>query len=184
LEFDCVDGVPLGPKYPSTLESADVGAMIELTARLRTYNPRRRWLRRYNAQRRLTSARLAGLLTVREAERLSDVAAAVHQRLRFGHGDVTARNVLRAADEFVLIDWEWSGLYPNDYDLAFLWYSLVDMPDGRAVVEAHCSRDERSFLLSALLIQLRHLQWYVPAEFRSRHLETRDELTSRLLPAG
>ena len=36
-------------------------------------------------------------------------------------------------------------------------------------------------LLTALLIQLWHLQWYTPAKFRGRHLRTRDELIARLL---
>ncbi len=88
---------------------------------------------------------------------------------------------MRAADHLVVIDWEWAGLYPAHYDLAFLWYSLVDVPGGRAHLETLCAGDTPSFLLSALLIQLHHLQWYVPPEFQSTHLATRDELISRVL---
>lgn len=38
--------------------------------------------------------------------------------MAFCHGDITARNVLRAASGApVLIDWEWAGLYPRGWDL-------------------------------------------------------------------
>ncbi|MGH9214027.1 MAG: hypothetical protein ACRD2C_25645 [Acidimicrobiales bacterium] len=39
----------------------------------------------------------------------------------------------------------------------------------------------RNSVLSALLIQLWHLQWYISAEFRDAHLATRDLLLTRLL---
>ena len=100
--------------------------------------------------------------------------------MRFGHGDLTARNVLGSPEGMTLIDWEWAGLYPDGYELAFLWFSLVDVENGRALVEEHVDTEERAFLLSALLIQLWHLQWYVPTEFRDKHLATRDELIVRL----
>jgi thiamine kinase-like enzyme len=101
--------------------------------------------------------------------------------LSFGHGDLTARNVMAGEGPATLIDWEWAGLYPDGYELAFLWYSLVDAEHGRARVEAQLDTDETAFLLSALLIQLWHLQWYVPAQFRDKHLATRDDLITRLL---
>ena len=67
---------------------------------------------------------------------MAALAAQVSERLRFAHGDVTARNVLQAPDGMVLIDWGWAGLYPEAYDEAFLWFSLVDVPGGGAHVEA------------------------------------------------
>ena len=83
-----------------------------------------------------------------------------------------------------LIDWEWAGLHPPGYDLAFLWYSLVDVPGAAARVE-HIARDRAgldgpTFLLSALLIELWHLQWYLPAELQPKHRARRDALLARL----
>jgi thiamine kinase-like enzyme len=147
---------------------------------MRVFNPERRWLRRLNSVGRLTLARRAGLLTDAQAVQLIAIANRVHTRLRFGHGDLTARNVPGGPDGLALIDWEWAGLYPEGYELAFFWFSLVDVEQGRARVEGQLDTDERAFLLSALLVQLWHLQWYVPAEFRRKHLSTRDDLIARL----
>ena len=180
LVFSAAVGEPIGPKYPSDLSADDVDLVVGLAHRLDGYEPRRRWLRRVRTTRRLELARGQGLLGDAEAHRLIALAGRVHGRHRFAHGDLTARNVLLGGSGLVLIDWEWAGLYPADWDLAFLWFSLVDQPGGRDAVERHVGRDPQGFLLSALLIQLWHLQWYVPAAFRERHLETRDHLLERL----
>lgn len=81
---------------------------------------------------------------------------------------------------FTLIDWEWAGLYPEHYDLSFLWFSLVDVSEGRKQLEAIVGPPSSSFLLSALLIQLWHLQWFVAEPFKAKHFATRDELLLRL----
>lgn len=181
LTFEAVAGEPLGPKYPADLPGGDLDDLLALIDRLQPFNPRRRWLRRLDTQRRLALAHRHDLLTVPQTAALRSLAMDVHRRHRFCHGDVTARNVLRGEDsELVLIDWEWAGLYPEGYELAFLWYSLIDVPGGRDRVEARADRVE-PFLLSALLITLWHLQWYLPGPFRAKHLETRDELVARLL---
>ena len=88
--------------------------------------------------------------------------------------------MLRHHDEVALIDWEWAGLYPDGFDAAFLWFTLGEVEGGRTRVEQSVGNPE-SFLLCALLIQLWHLQLYVPTEFRARHLATRDELLDRLI---
>jgi Ser/Thr protein kinase RdoA (MazF antagonist) len=185
LTFVAVPGEPLGPKYPSDLPADDIAAVAGLAGRLAGYHPRRRWFRRLNSARRIEHARRSGLLDDGGASRLTDLASRVHTRRRFGHGDLTARNVLRHDGGLALIDWEWAGLYPPGYDLAFLWFSLGDIDGGRAEVErcaAAVGVDGAGFLLSALLIQLWHLRWFVAQpEFRARHLATRDQLLARLL---
>ncbi len=180
LTFVAVPGQPLGPKYPLTLAPGDIHAMIDIASRLRAFKPERRWFRRLNSVRRLALARRAGLLTDTQTVQLIGTANRVHTRVQFGHGDLTARNVLGSSDGMTLIDWEWAGLYPDGYELAFLWFSLVDVEYGRALVEEHVDTDECAFLLSALLVQLWHLHRYVPTEFRDKHLSTRDDLISRL----
>ena len=181
LTFEAVPGVQINEKYPSALAAADIDAILELGRALSSYTPRRRWLRRLNTERRLALARNRGLLDPRSASALVDVARRYHRTRHFAHGDLTARNVLRCDDGLVLIDWEWAGLYPPGYDDAFLWLSLQDVEGGRACIEPSVRVDEKAFLLSALLVELWHLQWYVPNEFLPRHLATRDELLGRLL---
>jgi hypothetical protein len=83
----------------------------------------------------------------------------------FAHGDITPRNVLDGPDGLVLIDWEWAGLYPDGYELAFLWFVLVDRPGGREAVESQIRPEPRTFWLSALLIELLHLEFGVDEEF-------------------
>jgi hypothetical protein len=184
LTFEAVDGEPLGPKYPHGLEPDRLDGVVDLALRLRSYRPRRRWLRRLDPVRRLRLASAAGLLTGVQVDGLLPLAVRARSTLRFAHGDVTARNVLDGADGLCLIDWEWAGLYPVGYDLAFLWYSLVDVPGARDQVERHVEAqadvDQPTFLLNALLVQLWHLHWYLPPAFRPKHLTTRDHLLTRL----
>ena len=180
LTFEAFPGSPLGPKYPQDLAAAEIEAILGLGRDLGAYNPRRRWLRRFNAARRLVMARNAGLIDDDQMPSLMELAQQRHRTLRFAHGDLTARNVLRYGDEIALIDWEWAGLYPPGYDAAFLWFSLGEVSGGRGHVESSVPVDETSFLLCALLIELWHLQWYIPPEFRKPHLATRDELLDRL----
>lgn len=181
LTFEAIAGEPLGPKYPTELDTEDLDAILALAERLRTFDPRRRWFRRVASAGRLELARRHGLLSSEQASALQALARHAHTRYRFCHGDITARNVLRSDDtgELVLIDWEWAGLHPEGYELAFLWYSLVDVPGGRERVEAHITRPD-AFFLSALLVTLWHLQWYLPGPFREKHLVTKDQLIARL----
>jgi hypothetical protein len=182
LTFEALPGEPIGPKYPSDLTPADVDAVLHLARALRPYNPpRRRWMRRLHTERRLASAARLGLLDADHAAALITLARIHHRRLRFAHGDLVVRNVLRHNNDVALIDWEWAGLYPAGYDEAILWFSLQDLEGGRDRVERAVTVSEPSFLLSALVIELWHLQWYISTEFRARHLATRDALVERLL---
>lgn len=182
LTFDAIAGDPLGPKYPTTLGEADLDDLLALADGLSAYEPRRRWLRRLDSVGRIDLAQRHGLLDQQAGAALRVVARRVHTRYHFCHGDITARNVLRHREtgEAALIDWEWAGLYPSGYERAFLWYSLVDVPEARQRVEAHAAHSE-AFLLSALLVTLWHLQWYLPGPFRGKHLETKEQLVRRLL---
>jgi hypothetical protein len=180
LTFEALRGTPLGPKYPQALDPAEIDAILVFARDLEPYSPRRRWLRRFHPARRLSLARTAGLLDDNEASALLALARQRHRKLRFAHGDVTARNVLAHENGLALIDWEWAGLYPPGYDAAFLWFSLGEVEGGRAHIERSLKIDEQTFLLCALLIELWHLQWYIPPDFRKPHLATRDELLRRL----
>lgn len=182
LTFEALQGVPLGPKYPEHLAADGIDAAVTLGEELAAFRPHARWMRRLRSSRRLDLAHRHGLLSDAELAGLRGVGARAHTRRQFAHGDLTARNVLALnGGGIALIDWEWAGLYPPGYDLAFLWFSLGDMPSGRDRVEARVQPTGSGFLLSALLIQLWHLQWYVPPSFLQRHLQTRDELIDRLL---
>lgn len=185
LVVEAIDGDALGPKFPDQLAPGDVDAMIDLAVRLGGYRPRRRWFRRLPVERRIDVHERDGLLAAADAQLLRDVITRVPPRLRFAHGDITARNVLRASTgELVLIDWEWAGLYPEGYDLAFLWFSLLDLDGGRAAVEAVVpERQRRWFVLSALLVQLQHLHMWRsrPASpFLPRHEETTTALLAEV----
>lgn len=180
LVFDAVDGLPLGTKYPPSLDAADIDAMIALARAMESYKPpSRRWFRKVATHRRLHQAHNKGLLTTAQLSELLALAHRHHRSLHFAHGDLTARNVLRTHAGYTLIDWEWAGLYPPAYDLAFLWFSLVDVPEGRAYVQARVD-DLPSLWLSALIVQLWHLQWYARGTLRDKHLATRDSLIGLL----
>lgn len=187
LRYEAVDGDPLGPKFPLETAPGDVADLVRLALALRTFRPPAPFLRRFDAARRLHTAVRAGALR-------ADLAAAVRRQVDddpptivFGHGDITARNVLRETrtGEAVLIDWEWAGRYPRPWDLAFLWFSLVDLPGGRAEVEAAVpSADEAWFWRSALLVQLLHLSMFERRPgfpWIPKHRRLRDELLDRVL---
>lgn len=176
LTFEAVDGDPLGPKFPTDLPEPVVRGLLGLTTAMATYRPRRRWLRRFPLERRLRVNVAAGVLSPDDADLLRLAARPDRNRWSFAHGDITARNVLRRTDgELVLIDWEWAGLHPPLYDLAFLWFSLADDPAARALVAATVpASQQQRFLVSVVLVESLHLNMWqdrggTPASLRDRH---------------
>jgi hypothetical protein len=189
ITVGAIDGDPLGPKFPLHLHDGDVADLLALVEALGHYRPRRRWFRRLELAGRLRRHIDEGLLGRDDATAIEDLALGVGWR--FAHGDVTARNVLRDRDgHLVLIDWEWAGLYPVGYELAFLWFSLIDVDGARAtVVGAVPDTLRRGLLLSATLIQLLHLHLWIgrpEAPFVANHRRTFEDLVDavRSWPVG
>lgn len=180
LSFQAVAGSALGPKFPTSLPASEVEALVGLVGSLERWRPRRRWFRRLDLGRRLELHRRRGLISDADVTALGVLAQRCANRWRFAHGDITARNVLRDAwDDLWLIDWEWAGLYPPGYDMAFLWFSLLDVAGARAAVCAAVPEDlTTGFVLSATLIQLLHLHMWAaqPTPFMATHRQTLDEL--------
>lgn len=178
LTFEAVPGDPLGPKFPTDLTVADAEGLVALVGALGRYRPRRRWLRRLPVERRLQLHVDAGLLDGADAALVRSAASIDSARWTFAHGDVTARNVLRLADgRFVLIDWEWAGLHPPLYDVAFLSFSLALDDTARHRITATVPPGRRrSFLVSTVLIQLLHLNMWQdrggePTPFERAHAD-------------
>jgi 8-oxo-dGTP diphosphatase len=186
MTFEAINGAPLGPKFPHSLTAGDLDGLVELAAALGSYRPRRRWFRRLRIDRRLALHCRSGLLRPAEADALAALAARPVVKWGFAHGDVTARNVLRdTAGRLALIDWEWAGLYPAGYELAFSWFSLVEVPGGRGTVESAVpAHHEAGFLLSAALVHLLHLQLSLrtPNPYIPRHKETLRDLLLAATP--
>jgi Phosphotransferase enzyme family len=180
MEFEAVAGYRLGPKFPLELATPDLEALVALASALPSYHPRPRWLRTLPVQSRLRRAHRLGLLGSDEYPALQEVVSRVQMRWAFAHADINPSNVVVTDEGLVLVDWEWAGLYPAGYDLAFLWFVLVDLPESRVFVERRIHGDPTSFWLSALLIQLLHLEW-LPSDYLPRHEATRDALVERLL---
>ena len=63
----------------------------------------------------------------------------------------------------------------------FLWYVLADLPNARKTVEAEIRTEPRVFWFSALLIQLLHLEFGIPDEFRPADVQTKERLILRVL---
>ena len=190
LRFEAVPGEQLGEKFPLEVldRDRDVADLAALATAMAMYRPSGAgFVRRFDLERRLRTAVDEGALTAELADRFRRLAADDPPELVFGHGDITARNVLRssATGEAVLIDWEWAGRYPRGWDLAFLWFTLVDLPGARAAVESSIpARDEAWFWRSALLVQVLHLTlWGLRPgmPFRPKHERMRDELIERVL---
>jgi hypothetical protein len=180
MTFQAVDGIPLGPKFPRSLSGSEVDGLIAVALALQSYRPRRRWFRRLHVERRLRLHHLSGLIADGDAAALTLLGTSAGLRWHFAHGDITARNVLRdSRGRLVLIDWEWAGMYPAAYELAFLWFSLLDVPGARdkvaAAVPAH---EQAGFLLSATLVQLLHLQMWLrrPNPHVAKHEEALRQL--------
>jgi Phosphotransferase enzyme family len=188
ITFEAVDGAPLGPKFPESLSPRDVDGLVGVALALQSYHPRRRWFRRLNIRRRLALHYRSGLISAANAETLEALADGPALKWGFAHGDITARNVLRDTEgRLALIDWEWAGLYPTGYELAFLWFSLVDVPGGRAKVESALPPQfEAGFLLSAAMVDLLHLQMWLhrPNPFGPRHVQALEELLQVVATGG
>jgi hypothetical protein len=189
LVFRAVDGDALGPKFPYGLAEGDLADLVGLAVACGRYRPRGSVgpRRRFDLERRLRRAVMTGVVAPSVADAVRRQAVDDPPVFVFGHGDITARNVLRSASTAaaVLIDWEWAGWYPRGWDLAFLWFSLIDLPGGRAAVEASVpARDAAWFWRSALLVELLHLSMWglrPGTAFRPAHERTRDELVERVL---
>lgn len=189
LRYEAIDGEPFGPKFPLTAADGDVAELVALALALRGFRPPAPFLRRFDLHRRLRTAVTEGCLEATVADAVRRQAADDPPALVVGHGDITARNVLRSASgAAVLIDWEWTAWYPRSWDLAFLWFTLVDLPGGRAAVEAAVpAEDVAWFWRGALLVQLLHLTlWGLRpgTPFRLKHERVRDELVERVLALG
>lgn len=184
MVFEAVPGPPYGPKFPFELDDADVDDLVALANSTSAYRPRQRWLRPYAYRSLLRRTATTGVLP---PSSLAPLLRFDPGPFVFAHGDITPRNVLRGADGApVLIDFEWAGRYPPDYELAFLWFVLLDRPGARQRVTATVPAADRArFLFSALLVQVRHLQmWqdFRPAfPYWDRHLSGRDDLLEELL---
>ena len=165
---------------PSSLTGNDLEGLIGFATALRSYRSRPRWLRKLPIHRRLRRAREIGLLGETEYRALRQIATRVPIRWVFAHADINPSNIVSGDEGSFLLDWEWAGLYPDGYDLAFLWFVLIDLPEARSVVESRIRTDPTVFWLSALIIELLHLEWF-EGEFRPRHETTRDVLVARLL---
>ena len=189
LRFEAIEGEPLGPKfpYPEDLAEGDLDDLVGLALALRRYRPHAPFAGRFDLARRLRRSVAGGVLPASVAASVERQAADDPPVIVFGHGDITARNVMRSSvtGDAVLIDWEWAGRYPRGWDLAFVWLSLVDVPGGRAHVErAIPPEDDAWFWRSALLLQVLHLDLWVGRTglaFRAAHERTRDELVERVL---
>lgn len=187
LRFEAIAGEPLGPKFPLEAHPDDIAGLIGLARSLAPYRPAAPFLRRFDLARRLATAVRAGAVRPEVAAEVRRQALADPPVLVVGHGDITARNVLRdtASTGLVLIDWEWAGRHPRPWDLAFLWFTLVDVAGGRAQVEAAVpAADEAWFWRSALLVQLLHLSMFElrpDFPFLPKHRRLRDELVERVM---
>lgn len=96
LRFEAIDGGPFGPKYPLAMAPGDLDLLIGSALAMGTYRPRAFcFATRFDLARRLRRAVSGGLLSGSAASRFAEVAAADPPVLVFGHGDLTARNVLR-----------------------------------------------------------------------------------------
>jgi len=187
LRFDAVDGEPLGPKYPLALAAVELTAVLGIVRALADYRPDSGDLRAFPLGERLAMHVATGLLDDQAAQRID--SAAMSRPWTFAHGDMTARNVLRGpAGELWLIDWEWAGSHPALYDLAFFWFSLVDVVGARELVESVVApADREAFVVATALVQLLHLQMWTDRgdslndEQLDRHLRSLDATLAELL---
>lgn len=180
LTFEAIVGHRLGPKFPLDLTDDELEGLISLATALRSYHPRPRWLRKLPIRSRLRRASQIGLLSRSEYQALQQLRSRIDIRWVFAHADINPSNIVATDHGLFLLDWEWAGLYPDGYDLAFLWFVLIDLPEARSTVEGRIRTDPTVFWLSALIIELLHLEWF-RGEFRPRHVATRDVLVAKLL---
>jgi tRNA A-37 threonylcarbamoyl transferase component Bud32 len=159
LVFEAIDGAPLGPKRPSDLAPEDLRQAITLADAMMGFEVRSNWLYRLPLLAYLDHHRTQGTLTESESRMITGLINRGHVRWSFAHGDLSPRNILKRPDgSVVLIDWERAGVYPAAYDHAFLWYTTAAVVGARARIEAGIPEALwTSFLLSALLITLLHL---------------------------
>ena len=190
MRFQAIEGHPIGPKWGARLPDAVLNELADLASQLQAYAPFADWIPRYDPAAELARRLDEGVIDAEEFEQVNAFVATHPWRRAFAHGDFTPRNVLASASGLVLIDWEFAGWYPIEYDRAFLWMVLGETPGARASLEAAVPDGDRlSFWLCAYLIQRFHLGMWakrgdsITTRF-PHHLETKRHVFTELLSAA
>jgi tRNA A-37 threonylcarbamoyl transferase component Bud32 len=188
LVFEAIAAEPLGPKRPTQLASANLDRALAVADAVAGFDPPRNGLYRLPIRAHLDHHRRHGRLSNAEAQHLGRLDEIGLIRWSFAHGDLSPRNILKRPDGSVaVIDWERAGLHPAGYDHAFLWYTTAVVPGARSRIKTAVPHaDEASFLLSALLITLIHLDRPAPGAARgdSDRDVTRTLVNQLMLTAG
>lgn len=159
LMFEFIEGPRLGPEQPTALEPHDLARAIATAQTIGRYWPPIPGLYRLPITDHLRRHLDRGTLSATDVTTIAGALAVRPIKWGFAHGGLSARQFIKEpTGDLAVIDWERAGFYPASYDLAHLWYTTRAVPDARHTIETAVPADHRSsFLLSALLIALQHL---------------------------
>lgn len=159
LGFEMIEGPRLGPEWPTQLDPGDLARAIAIAQTIGRFWPATTDLARLPITDHLRRYLGRGLLTPDDITTIASAIAVKPIKWGFAHGGFSARTLIKeSTGGLAVIDWEPAGIYPAGYDLAFLWLTTRAVPDSRQAIEAAVQTNRRSsFLLSALLIALQHL---------------------------
>jgi hypothetical protein len=154
-----IDGTPLGPKRPTSLDGSDLARAIAVAQTIGRYWPASTALHRLPVTDHLRYHVNRGSLRAGEVVMIASAIAVHPIRWHFAHGELTARHLIKQpSGELAVIEWQRAGIHPAGYDLATLWCTTREVADARPTIEAAVPAKHRSsFLLSALLTALLHL---------------------------
>jgi hypothetical protein len=154
-----IDGTPLGPERPTSLDASDLARAIAVAQTIGRYWPATTALHRWPITDHLRYHVNRGSLRAAEVVMIASAIAVHPIRWHFAHGELTARHLIKQpSGELAVIEWQRAGIHPAGYDLATLWYSTREVTDARSTIEAAVPAKYRSsFLLCALLTALWHL---------------------------
>jgi hypothetical protein len=166
LIIERIEGHPMATdRYPGALApSSDLNAVVEtMTTLARWQPPVGAFAEVYDYPARLARFHHEhALLDDTDYAALTALLEHAGTATCFAHGDPLPANLLRTAQGYALIDWEFAGLYLPGYDLAVLWVLLRNIPGARdRLYQAACAdraAAEAAFLVNRAMILAREIR--------------------------
>jgi len=158
LILDYIEGQTLeSERYLTTaLSSNDIHEILQITKALAAWKPKDiSMFSAWNYHERLQKYRKRELFSDKEARHLSNLIDSYKEPFEIAHGDLLLKNIIRTPkQEYVLIDWEFSGLFMPGFDLALLHTIMFRDKDSRKAIENEVSlnRIELPFLINKAMI--------------------------------
>lgn len=158
LILDYIEGQTLeSERYlTTTLSSNDIHEVLQITKAIASWKPKDiAMFSAWDYHERLQKYRKRELFSDKETIHLSNLIDSYKEPFEIAHGDLLLKNIIRTPkQEYVLIDWEFAGLFMPGFDLALLHTIMFKDEASKKAIENEVSLNkiELPFLINKAMI--------------------------------